>query len=95
MSLNSSNKKVSDICDQGKLRQTYSSRENHNLIAEAGATPHITFKKKATAKPNGPVARKKIYHYFMLNNEEYMQHYPKRSNAETTIHMINRSSATR
>ncbi|MCK5177347.1 MAG: transposase, partial [Candidatus Aenigmarchaeota archaeon] len=68
--------------------KAYSSRANHNMIAEAGATPYIAFKKNATAKPNGSVAWKKMYHYFMLNNESYMQHYHKRSNAETTVHMI-------
>jgi len=29
-----------------------------------------------------------MYHYFMLNNEEYLQHYHARSNAESTVHMI-------
>lgn len=29
-----------------------------------------------------------MYHYFMLNNEEYLSHYHKRSNVETTVHMI-------
>jgi len=31
---------------------------------------------------------KKMYHYFMLNNEEFLQHYHKRSNIEATNHMI-------
>ena len=31
---------------------------------------------------------KKMYHYFMLNNEEFLQHYHKRSNAESTVNMI-------
>jgi len=29
-----------------------------------------------------------MYHYFMLNNEEYLQHYHSRSNAESTVNMI-------
>ena len=29
-----------------------------------------------------------MYHYFMLNNEEYLQHYHVRSNAESTVNMI-------
>lgn len=29
-----------------------------------------------------------MYHFFMLNNEEYLQHYHSRSNAETTVHII-------
>ena len=31
---------------------------------------------------------KKMYHYFMFRNEEYSQHYHKRSNVETSVHMI-------
>ena len=31
---------------------------------------------------------RKIYHYFMFANWEFMEHYHQRSNAETTIHMI-------
>lgn len=31
---------------------------------------------------------KKMYHYFMLNNDAYMAHYHKRSNSESTVHMM-------
>lgn len=30
----------------------------------------------------------KMYHYFMFNHEEFLEHYHKRSNAETVFHMI-------
>lgn len=29
-----------------------------------------------------------MYHYFMLNREEFMQHYHLRSNVDTTFSMI-------
>jgi len=29
-----------------------------------------------------------MYHYFEFKNEELLEHYHKRSNAETTFHMI-------
>ena len=29
-----------------------------------------------------------MYHFFMLNREDFLQHYHKRSNIETTFHMI-------
>jgi len=29
-----------------------------------------------------------MFHYFMYKNEEFMQHYHKRSNVETCFHMI-------
>jgi len=31
---------------------------------------------------------KKMYHYFMMNNEEYLEHYHLRSNCESTVNMI-------
>jgi transposase len=31
---------------------------------------------------------KKAYHYFMLNNEEFLTHFHKRSNAESTVMMV-------
>ena len=31
---------------------------------------------------------KKMYHYFHLNRDEFLEHYHKRSNAETVFHMI-------
>ncbi|RZN14011.1 MAG: hypothetical protein EF812_06510 [Methanosarcinales archaeon] len=29
-----------------------------------------------------------MYYYFIMNNEEFYEHYHKRSNVETTMHMI-------
>lgn len=31
---------------------------------------------------------KKMYHYFMFNHEQFLDHYHKRSNAESTVMMI-------
>ena len=31
---------------------------------------------------------RKLYHYCEFRNEEFLEHYHKRSNAETTFHMI-------
>ncbi len=68
--------------------KAYLSRDNMNLIEDKGATPYIPFKKNATDKARGSMVWKKMYHYFMFNNEQFMEHYHKRSNAETTVHMI-------
>lgn len=66
----------------------YSSRDNLNLIDEKGAIPFIPFKKHTTPKPKGSLIWKKMYHYFHLNNEEFLDHYHKRSNSETSVMMI-------
>ena len=68
--------------------KAYSSRKNLQLIGDLGATPYIPFRKGTTGKSHGSVMWKKMYHYFEYRNEEFLEHYHKRSNAETTFHMI-------
>ena len=68
--------------------KAYLSRANMELISEKGAMPYIPFKKNTTGKPKGSAIWKKMFHYFQLNNEHYMEQYHKRSNVEATVHMI-------
>lgn len=68
--------------------KAYSSRANYRFIASLGATPFIPFKKNAIPNANGSNAWKKMYHYFMLNQDDFMKHYHQRSNCETVFHMI-------
>ncbi len=68
--------------------KAYSSKKNLALIDEAGAVPFILFKKNATDKRVGSYIWKKMYHYFMYKHDEFLNHYHKRSNAETVFHMI-------
>jgi transposase len=68
--------------------KAYSSRANLELINELGAVPYIPFKKGTTGKAKNAPTWKKMYHYFEFRNEEFLEHYHKRSNAETTFHMI-------
>jgi hypothetical protein len=37
---------------------------------------------------NGSNAWRKMYHYFILNRDDFMKHYHQRSNCETVFHMI-------
>ncbi|MBS3148157.1 transposase [Candidatus Woesearchaeota archaeon] len=67
--------------------KAYLGKENLQTINDVGASPYIPFKSNSQPNGNG-MLWKKLYHYFMLKNEEFMQHYHKRSNAETTVHMI-------
>jgi transposase len=73
--------------------KAYSSKEIVQAIDAAGAVPLIPFKSNARVDPAPPNRKipalwKKMYHYFMYNREEFLQHYHKRSNVETTFHMI-------
>ncbi len=68
----------------------YSSRDNLNTVNSIGGIPHIPFKKSATDKQRGSSMWVKMYHYFMLNREEFMDHFHKRSNIESTNAAIKR-----
>ncbi|HIH48777.1 TPA: transposase [Candidatus Woesearchaeota archaeon] len=67
--------------------KAYLSKDNLEHIEEKGAMPFIPFKKNNNATGKGAIW-KKMYYYFQLNNEDFLEHYHKRSNAETTVHMI-------
>lgn len=64
----------------------YSTVENHEVVAEAGGTPFIAFKRVATGGSGG--LWQKMFHYFSFRRDEFLQHYHKRSNVETTFSMI-------
>jgi len=66
----------------------YLSRDNYNLIGDIGAEGYIPFRKDRTGKAGGSAMYHKMYYYFMLNREEFMNRYHQRSNVETTFHMI-------
>jgi transposase len=74
----------------------YSSIDNHNAIAKHGATPFIAF--KANANGNGRnVGRdrnhgvwEKMFHFFSFKQDEFLAHYHKRSNIESTFSMVKR-----
>lgn len=64
----------------------YSSRGAHNAIARVGATPYIAFKGNTTGKVGGLF--EKMWHYFNYQHDEFLAHYHKRSNVESTVMMI-------
>lgn len=68
----------------------YSSRNNLQLAANVGGKAYIPFKKNATGKARGSVLWGKMYHYFQLNRDDFMEHYHKRSNIEATNAAIKR-----
>ena len=64
----------------------YLSYENMDLVDSIGATPYIAFKCNTTAEAGGTLA--KMFHLFNLNRDQYLNHYHKRSNAESTFSMV-------
>lgn len=64
----------------------YSSKSNTEVIVKHGATPFIAFKSNATGAGGG--LWEKMHHYFQFKRSEYLSHYHKRSNVESTFSMI-------
>ncbi|HOV81592.1 MAG TPA: IS5 family transposase [Methanothrix sp.] len=68
----------------------YSSRLNLQLVANEGGKAYIPFRKNATGKAKESTLWGKMYHYFQLNRDDFMEHYHKRSNIESTNAAIKR-----
>jgi transposase len=74
-----------------KLREVsadkgYGSLNNYYVIEAHGATPFIAFKSIHTGKGGGLWA--KMFHYFNMRRDDFLKHYHKRSNVETTFSMV-------
>jgi transposase len=69
--------------------KAYLSHKNLELATLAGAMPYVPFKSN-TVVPTDDSVWTKMYHYFMLNREDWLDHYHRRSNVETTFSMVKR-----
>jgi transposase len=83
------NFRVSEVsADKG-----YSSRTNMDAIGAIGATPYLAYRRNAKAdrpskrgKPDTLWTR--MYHHYSYQREEFLEHYHKRSNVESTFMSI-------
>jgi transposase/predicted nucleic acid-binding Zn finger protein len=69
----------------------YLAANNFHSVLRHGAMPYIPFKSNSVAQSgNYPKSTlwTKMYHFYSYNQERFMQSYHKRSNVETTFHMI-------
>jgi len=66
----------------------YASKANTSAVAKTGATPFIAF--ASHHRGNGGGTWEKMYHYFSFRRTEFLQHYHKRSNVESTFSMMKR-----
>src|SRR5205814_1680707 len=64
----------------------YLSYENMEDVAALGGTPYFDFRSDTTAVRGGIL--EKMFHLYNLNREEYLSHYHKRSNVESTFSMV-------
>jgi len=68
--------------------KAYSSRYNHEIVAQLGGQALIPFKSNASGRAGGSPFWKKAYHYFQFHWQEFEERYHKRSNVESTFGAI-------
>jgi transposase len=66
----------------------YMSRRNAVEVGRVGGTPYIPIKSKTACYDSDPSMWQKMYHMFQLNRDEFLAHYHKRSNVESTFSMV-------
>lgn len=64
----------------------YASYANLDAVAELGATPYVAFPSSTTGAGGGTFGR--MFHLYNFNREDYLKHYHKRSNVESTFSMV-------
>jgi transposase len=67
--------------------KAYSSRHNLRLVTSLKAAPYIAFKDNAIESGVCEVWDK-LFHYYSLHKEEFMAHFHKQSNVESTFWMV-------
>jgi transposase/predicted nucleic acid-binding Zn finger protein len=69
--------------------RAYLSSDNLKVVVDAQATPYIPFKANSIAnKKRHSQLWKQMFHFYSYNQERFMRNYHKRSNVESTFHMI-------
>ena len=66
--------------------KAYLSKFNTAAVIRAGGVPYIPFKSNSTGA--GAEFWRKLYHYYQFNRADFLRHYHKRSNVESTNWMI-------
>jgi transposase len=74
--------KVSEVSGD----KAYSSVENLETVEALGGTPFVAF--KSTAVPDRGGLWEKMLAYYLFRRDEFLTHYHKRSNAESTVNMV-------
>jgi transposase len=67
--------------------KAYLSAPNLKAVVDNHAMPYIPFKANSTGK-NSSDLFKRMFHFYAYNQERFLQNYHKRSNVESTFHMI-------
>jgi transposase len=67
--------------------KAYASHANHRLVDNKGAVPYIDFKEGSIGTTKCEIWNK-MFHYYQFKRADFLEHYHKRSNVESTFSMI-------
>jgi transposase len=76
------------VLNEVSADKAYLSRANLTAIEAAGAVPYVPF--KVNSVDNNSPAWKRMWGLFMYRQDEFLAHYHKRSNVESTFSAIKR-----
>lgn len=78
------------VMDEVSADKAYLSTDNLRAVVSHAASPYIPFKINSTVREDKRQSAlwKQMYHYYAYNQERFMKQYHKRSNVESTFHMI-------
>jgi transposase len=76
------------VMNEVSADKAYLSSENLQTVVDHHAMPYIAFKANSVTSKNHSVIWNRMFHFYSFNQERFMQSYHKRSNVETTFHMI-------
>ena len=74
---------VKEVCAD----KAYLSHDNLEQVADLGGMPYIPFKVNSTSGEPGSMWEK-LFHFYSLNREAYMNHYHQRSQTESVYSMV-------
>lgn len=64
--------------------KAYSSIRNLRVADALSARPYIPFKSNITGAGGGCAVWRRVWYHYNLNRDDFLQHYHKRSNVEST-----------
>lgn len=70
------------------LDKAYLSVSNLDAIDKIGAVPFIPFKSNSVGMASKSALWRRMWCHFSLKSEDFLAHYHRRSNVESTMHMI-------
>jgi len=77
------------VMNEVSADKAYLSSENLQVVADHHAMPYIAFKANSTSRTERHSAIwNRMFHFYSFNQKRFMDCYHKRSNVETTFHMI-------